>query len=180
MDADQIAPAIVAGGIVVSRSRRRRKTISVSRQGDRWLLAVPHTYSVEKNATQVATLITRMERRAARSASSDAELWGRAMQLNAEVFDDDITPTSVSWSQRQRERFGSTTTATGAIRISTQLQEAPSWVVDAVLVHELAHLRHPNHSAAFTALTHRFARTRDADIYLQGFSHGRAAAHDQQ
>ena len=50
-------------------------------------------------------------------------------------------PAGVTWSSRQRQRWGSCTPSRGTIRLSTQLHGMPDWVVDAVLVHELAHLR---------------------------------------
>ncbi|WAL40501.1 M48 family metallopeptidase [Brevibacterium sp. BRM-1] len=180
MDAQEVRALLAADGISISRSARRRKTISLTRRGERWHLAVPQSYDPRRNSAQIAQLITRMERRAARGPASDAALAERAAVLNARIFDDGLAPASVVWSQQQLERFGSTTTATGAIRVSAQLREAPQWVIDAVLVHELAHLREPNHSPAFKALVARYERTAEADIYLAGFSHGRAAERARQ
>ncbi len=37
----------------------------------------------------------------------------------------------------------------GNINISTKLLQAPNWVIDYVLIHELCHLIHPNHSKNF-------------------------------
>jgi predicted metal-dependent hydrolase len=45
-------------------------------------------------------------------------------------------------------------------------------VVDAVLVHELAHLLHSDHSEAFYELANRFPRQGDADLFLQGVTFG--------
>ena len=47
-----------------------------------------------------------------------------------------------------RTRWASCTPADGTIRISDRLRDAPAWVVDYVLVHELAHLLVPGHGEA--------------------------------
>ncbi len=48
----------------------------------------------------------------------------------------------------------------------------PEWVLDAVIVHELAHLLEASHSAAFKALCERYPRHAEAEAYLLGFEHG--------
>ncbi len=49
---------------------------------------------------------------------------------------------------------------------------APEWVLDAVIVHELAHLIEPNHSARFVELERRYPRRREADMFLEGYALG--------
>jgi hypothetical protein len=46
----------------------------------------------------------------------------------------------------------------------------PTWVVDYVLVHELAHLLVPGHGDEFWAEVERFPRTERARGYLEGVS----------
>ena len=45
-------------------------------------------------------------------------------------------------------------------------------MLDAVIVHELAHLIEPNHSARFSELERRYPREGDADIFLEGYALG--------
>ena len=49
-------------------------------------------------------------------------------------------PTSIRWVDGMRTRWGSCTPSTGAIRLSSALAPFPDWVIDYVIVHELAHL----------------------------------------
>ena len=48
----------------------------------------------------------------------------------------------------------------------------PGWVVDYVLVHELAHLLEAGHTPAFWAWVDRYPRAEKAKGYLEGYSAG--------
>jgi catechol 2,3-dioxygenase-like lactoylglutathione lyase family enzyme len=78
-------------------------------------------------------------------------------------------PTSVRWSDRQGRRWGSCTPSTGSIRVSARLATAPSWVLDYVVVHELAHLSVPAHDARFHALVSRYPRSQRAQGFLDAW-----------
>ncbi len=77
-----------------------------------------------------------------------------------------VRPTSVS-VRDQQTRWGSASKA-GSLSFSWRLLLAPPFVLDAVVVHELAHLRHANHGAAFWALARTHApRTDEARRWLR-------------
>ena len=77
-----------------------------------------------------------------------------------------VRPTSVS-VRDQQTRWGSASKA-GSLSFSWRLVLAPPFVLDAVVVHELAHLRHANHGAAFWALARSHApRTDEARRWLR-------------
>jgi predicted metal-dependent hydrolase len=76
----------------------------------------------------------------------------------------------VRWVTNQNGRWGSCTPVDRTIRISHRVQEMPDWVIDYVLVHELAHLVVPSHSAEFWDLVARYPKTERARGYLEGVS----------
>jgi predicted metal-dependent hydrolase len=87
-----------------------------------------------------------------------------------------VRAASVRWVSNQQRRWGSCTSRTREIRISDRLRVVPGWVLDAVLIHELAHLIEPTHSARFRKLANRYPRTAEADLYLAGFTLGLESA----
>ncbi|MCH7788351.1 MAG: M48 family metallopeptidase [Acidobacteria bacterium] len=82
-------------------------------------------------------------------------------------------PTNIRWAHNQNHRWGSATPADGSIRISSHLSSAPAWVLDYVIVHELAHLVIDGHGPEFVALEARYAQSERAEAYLAGYEAGR-------
>ena len=70
------------------------------------------------------------------------------------------------WVGNQRSRWGSCSPGDRSIRLSARLQGMPTWVVDYVLVHELAHLAVPDHSPAFWRLVDRYPLSERARGFL--------------
>ena len=75
-------------------------------------------------------------------------------------------PEEIAWSSRQNTRWGSCTSADRRIRISDRLASVPSFVLDYVIVHELAHLVVNGHGPEFDALVSRFDLAERARGYL--------------
>ncbi|MEI2705203.1 MAG: M48 family metallopeptidase [Ilumatobacteraceae bacterium] len=80
------------------------------------------------------------------------------------------TPTAITWAGELRSRWGSCTPSTGEIRLSSKLASYPNWVIDYVIVHELAHLHVRGHNRAFWALVRRYPKTERAIGYLMAKS----------
>ncbi|MBO5373883.1 MAG: M48 family metallopeptidase [Clostridia bacterium] len=65
-----------------------------------------------------------------------------------------VSPSSVSIN-RAKTRFGSCSSK-GRINFSCRLMQYPDEAIDYVIIHELAHLKHLNHSKEFWAFVERF------------------------
>lgn len=157
-------------GVEVVRSRRRRRTVSAYRDGERTVVLLPAGLRPAEEERWVAEMLERLERREARLRPSDDELMRRARTLSRRYLDGAARPSSVRWVSNQNGRWGSCTPVDGAIRLSHRLRGMPTWVIDYVLVHELAHLLVDSHTPEFWALVDRFPRTERAQGFLQGIA----------
>lgn len=104
----------------------------------------------------------------------DDGLRARALRLSDTYLGGLAVPETVRWVDNQSTRWGSCTPLHRSIRLSMRLQSMPTWVVDYVLVHELAHLLEPRHDPSFWGWVERYPLTEKAKGYLLGWSHGAA------
>lgn len=164
------------------RSTRRKRTVTAFPRDGRIVVQLPAGLPVAEEERLIAKLVDRVTGQARlRSVGGDAELAARAAEL-ADRFVDGVRPTSVRWSPRMAQRYGSCTPGQGTIRISSRLASYPAYVVDAVLVHELAHLVEPSHGPEFRALVARFPELDRAEGFLAGvrFAEGRRSIDDPE
>lgn len=154
--------------VEVRRSSRRRRTVSAYRDGDKIIVLVPARLSRADEKRWVATMLERLAARERRRRPTDETLLERARELSRRYLDDEVTPRSVRWVANQRTRWGSCTPQDGTIRLSDRLLGMPGWVIDYVLIHELAHLREPGHGPSFWALVRRYPKAERARGYLEG------------
>ncbi|MFZ0159877.1 MAG: M48 family metallopeptidase [Kineosporiaceae bacterium] len=170
------APADLFGSpeVEVRRSARRRRTVSAYQDGDRVVVLIPAAFSRAEERRWVETMVTRLSRQVRRRRPSDADLAARAADLSQRYLGGRARPSSVAWVHNQNSRWGSCSPAQGTIRLSDRLQGMPHWVIDYVVLHELAHLIERNHSARFWALLAAYPRTERARGFLEG--HGAATA----
>lgn len=156
--------------VEVRRSNRRRRTVSAYRDGERIVVMIPASLSRAEEAEWVETMVARLEKSERRSRPSDDDLMQRALSLSDRHLGGIATPQSVRWVDNQRTRWGSCTPGDRTIRLSARLQGMPGWVIDYVLVHELAHLLEPGHDAHFWAWVDRYPQAERAKGYLLGWS----------
>ena len=157
--------------VEIRTSARRRKTATAYWEEGRIVVVLPAHVRGSRRDELVEWLVARTESRRPHARGSDEALAHRAAQL-ADRYVDGVRPASIRWVTNQHKRWGSCTSSTGEIRLSHRLQRVPGWVLDAVVVHELTHLVHPDHSAGFHQVADRFPRHAEAALFLEGFALG--------
>ncbi len=166
-------PADDASAVEVRRSRRRTRTVSAFRDGKRTVVSIPARFTSAQEREWVTKMLGRLAASERRRRPSDEQLAHRAAELSAKYLGGVAKPTSVRWASNQGRRWGSCTLAEGSIRISTRVRGMPEWVLDYVLLHELAHLLYGGHGPEFWALLEAYPRTERARGFLEGVGFGR-------
>lgn len=156
--------------IEVRRSKRRRRTVSAYKDGDTVVVLIPASMSRAQEAEWVETMVARLERQEKRKRPSDEQLRKRALELSERYLGGLAQPDSVRWVDNQNSRWGSCTPGDRSIRVSSRLQGTPTWVVDYVLVHELAHLIEAGHDENFWAWVNHYPKAERAKGWLMGYS----------
>ncbi|MEU6007434.1 M48 family metallopeptidase [Streptomyces sp. NPDC047453] len=169
-----------ASEIEVRRSARRRRTVSAYREGGRTVVLIPARMSEAEERRWVSVMLDKLAAQESRRALGDTELAERAERLSAQYFDGRARPASVRWVTNQNTRWGSCTPVEGSIRLSHRLQGMPEYVVDYVLLHELAHLLVPGHGPDFWRLLEAYPRTERARGYLEGVAAAARLPHPPQ
>lgn len=161
--------------IQVRRSSRRRRTVSADLRDGVLRVSIPEHFSAAQERHWVERMTARMAAKypAVPPVEHDRpveELLRRAELLAEHYLDGRGVPGTIRWVTDQNSRWASATPARRSIRLSHRLQGMPDWVVDYVILHEMAHLIEPSHSAAFWHLLRAYPRTETAKAFLDGVS----------
>ena len=156
--------------VEVRRSARRRRTVSAYREGNRTVVLIPAQMSAREEERWVKAMIARLDSRERRGKPGEAELASRAKGLSDRYLGGRAVPVSVRWVANQGARWGSCTPVDASIRLSDRLRGMPDFVIDYVLLHELAHLLEPNHGPGFWKLLEPFPKLERARGFLDGFA----------
>ncbi|MBO9554324.1 YgjP-like metallopeptidase domain-containing protein [Cellulomonas sp.] len=156
--------------VEVRRSRKRVRTVTAWREGERTIVAIPARFTHAQEREWVRRMLARLAAQERRRRPSDTELASRATELSARYLGGRAVPTSVTWSTNQGRRWGSCTPTDGTIRISDRVRGMPRWVLDYVLLHELNHLLHAGHGPDFWAELEGYPRTQRARGFLEGYA----------
>jgi hypothetical protein len=100
---------------------------------------------IEKSRFNVDTLRALYKKQAPAILENRVQAWAEKMRLYPKKL----------VLRGQKSRWGSCSTA-GVINLNWKILIAPLEVIDYLIVHELAHLQHHNHSAAFWNLVEKF------------------------
>jgi len=159
--------------VEVRRSRRRLRTVTAYREGGRTVVLIPARFTAAQEQEWVHRMVARLSAQDRRRRPGDVDLLERANELSRRHLGGLARPASVGWVANQNTRWGSCTPADRTIRLSTRLRGMPRWVIDYVLLHELAHLLEQGHGPAFWSLLDDYPRTERARGYLEGFAAAR-------
>lgn len=147
--------------VEVIRSPKRRKTAQARMVEGVLQVRIPGRASAAEEARLVALFRKRFRHQA---EAELVDLTRRAATL-ARRFDLPA-PTSIRWVSNQNHRWGSCSPDSGDVRISDRLAALPRWVLDHVIVHELAHLVESGHGPRFRDLVARNPLAERAEGYL--------------
>lgn len=150
------------------RSTRRRRTVSAYREGDRTVVLIPDRMTRAEEERWIGVMLDRLAAQESKRMLDESELARRAAELSAQYLQGRARPATVRWVTNQHTRWGSCTPAEGSIRLSHRLQGMPAFVIDYVLLHELAHLLVPGHGPGFWQLLDTYPRTERARGFLEG------------
>ncbi|WP_411373764.1 M48 family metallopeptidase [Arthrobacter sp. MPF02] len=163
--------------VEVRRSARRTRTVAAFWENGTAIVAIPARFTAAQESEWVHRMLAKLQRQGERRTApgrkrpaSDAALAEHAAHLSNRYLGGRAVPASVRWVSNQNSRWGSATPADGTIRLSDKLRPMPQWVIDYVLLHELAHLLVAGHNAAFWKLLEAYPETQRAKAFLEGVS----------
>ena len=157
--------------LAVTVERKAVKNINARLKNDELLVSAPHHVAqavVDDTIHKLARRLVRRKRAREVNSADDALALARRVAARFPVPPDIV---QVAFVTTQEARWGSYSSATHTVRLNATLRHMPSWVLEAVLAHELAHVFHFDHSPAFWALLrHVCPETDRAHAFLMGVS----------
>lgn len=160
--------------VEIVRDGRLRTRVHWEWSGNKVRVRVPRHVTRRELDRLVDEIVQEVKSKRARvRARADGDLESRAQRINGEIFGGEIQWHSIRWAENMRKRLGSCTnggSTDGDIRISARIKGWPSWVIDYVIAHELAHRKHANHSPEFWAYLSRYSQSERARGFIMGLA----------
>jgi len=152
--------------IEILRSKRRKNTVEAKFVKDKLIIYLPEGMKNSDEKKWIDKMINWGERyKNQKKLNNDNQLLKRAEELNNKYFNGNLD-FSIKFVTNQKTRFGSCTIRKKSIRISDRLAKMPQWVQDYVIIHELTHILHPNHSKKFWEKVNQYKYAERARGYL--------------
>lgn len=152
--------------VTIIRSTKRKKTISARKLNGKLLIYLPANLTKTEEEKWIEHMKKRFEKNKRRQKlNSDESLQQRTQEINKQYFNDALD-FEIKYVTNQTSKFGSCTPKTKMIRISDRIADMPRWVQDYVIIHELTHLIHPDHSKKFWEKVNRYKYVERAKGYL--------------
>jgi len=157
--------------------RKGVKNVNARLKGDVLAVSAPRSISVGELETIIQDLARRLVRRSRASRlDRTAALVERARRIAAGFPSPAPGVADVRFAAAQGARWGSYSARTGIVRLNPDLAAMPTWVLEAVIAHELAHTLFLDHSPQFWDLLRRVCPDTDrARGFLEGVSWQRHA-----
>jgi len=95
--------------------------------------------------------------------AENAEAWAL---LAERFFGARVSILRARFSRRLTSSFGNANPQRRTVQVAERLRNAPRWVIDYVLIHEIAHLIEPGHGRRFWELVNRYRYSERAQGYL--------------
>ena len=156
----------------VIRKERRKRSISAFRAAGVIEIHIPARLSKRQELELIPEMIEMVLKREAKARKGDDQLLKIALEILEKYLPDFYErPTSITW-RSMNERWGSCTTVDGTIRISERLINAPEYVLNYIIFHELIHLRVHAHDENFYEYLKRYTDQEKAEAFLEGYEIG--------
>jgi predicted metal-dependent hydrolase len=156
--------------IRVVSSRRRRRTVGARMVDGTLEVIVPQWMPEAERRQWAEKMRDRISRQIRRAKPSNASLQERAESLNRRLFRGRLRWRSITWAPTVG-RWGSCDSGAQLIHIAERAQGLPEWVLDYIVVHELAHLEVPEHGPKFWEVVNQYALAERARGYLIAVDH---------
>lgn len=151
--------------LVIIRSKKRKKSVEAKIANEKLFIYLPTSVNKIEEKKWVEKMAKWSQNYQKKKELNSSNLLKRAEELNKKYFKGDLD-FSIKFVTNQNTRFGSCTNSTKTIRISDKISKMPRWVQDYVIIHELAHIIHPNHSKKFWEKVKEYKHTERARGYL--------------
>lgn len=153
--------------VKIIRSPDRKKTVQAKMVGDTLVVYLPLGMHREEERKLIEDMKQKLEKRKLnKHINKDDYLKKRFDEFNNKYFQGRLKVNSIEFVTNQERKNGSCTPANCTIRLSHKLLDMPKWVLDYVIMHEMAHLVHPDHSKAFWGKVGEFKYTERARGFL--------------